>query len=360
MNLPVSPPLEPMLAQLVDSLPDGWWYEPKWDGFRALIFRDGDEVVIESRNNRPLARYFPEIVAVARESLPNRCVVDGEIVVATPADGRLDFFALQQRLHPAASRVELLARETPATLIVFDLLALGDHDLRPLPFWERRGRLETMLPKSGPGIALTPLTDDLDVAKDWFATFEGSGLDGIVAKHPESTYQPGRRTMAKLKHDRTADCVVAGYRVHKSNSQAVGSLLLALYRDEDSPGPDWEAMFTGLVPIGVAASFPAARRQELFSDLAPYVIDLSEHPWAQAETETAGQPGSRWNPDKDLSFVPLRPELVAEVRFNQIDGGHLRHPAQFLRWRPDRDPRSCLFSQIEPTTGERLDHILGE
>jgi ATP-dependent DNA ligase len=287
-------------------------------------------------------------------------VIDGEIVVANPADGRLDFFALQQRLHPAASRVELLARETPATLIVFDLIAVGDRDLRALPFRERRGRLETILSRSGPDVALTPLTEDIDVAKSWFATFEGSGLDGIVAKHPDSTYQPGRRTMAKLKHDRTADCVVAGYRFHKSGTEEVGSLLLALYRDEDWSGQDWDAIFSDLIPIGVAAAFSAARRRELFTYLAPYVVEMADHPWAQADSEAAAQPGSRWNPDKDLSFVPLRPELVAEVRFNQVDGGHLRHPAQFLRWRPDREPHSCRFSQLEPATGERLDRILAE
>ncbi|MFN2487850.1 MAG: ATP-dependent DNA ligase, partial [Acidimicrobiia bacterium] len=334
LNLPVIPPLEPMLARLVNALPPQWWYEPKWDGFRALIFREGEQVVIESRNQRPLARYFPEVVATVKQALPERCVVDGEIVIANPEDGRLDFFALQQRLHPAASRVELLASQTPATLIVFDLMALGDEDLRPSPFHERRRRLEALL--GACGVALTPLTDDVEVASEWFKAFEGAGLDGIIAKHPESTYQPGRRVMAKLKHDRTADCVVVGY--HKSRDDAVGSLLLALYANDQEIAHEWEVLFDRLIPIGVASSFPAARRRELFTELAPYVVPLAEHPWGEVAAEAATRPGSRWNPEKDLSFVPLRPELVAEVRFNQLDGGRLRHPAQFIRWRPDRDP----------------------
>jgi ATP-dependent DNA ligase len=318
MNLPVTPPVEPMLARLVDQLPTGWWYEPKWDGFRAVVFRAGSEVLIESRNNRPMARYFPEVVRAVQEALPERCVVDGEIVVPNPDDGKLDFFSLQQRLHPAASRVELLAAQTPATLIVFDLLALGDEDLRLVPFRERRRRLESLLEDRAAGVVLTPLTLDIDEANDWFTEFEGAGLDGIVAKHPDSTYQPGKRVMAKLKHDRTADVVVVGYRTHKSSRDAVGSLLLAVYADEAAPVQEW---------AGVAA-------------------------------EAADYPGSRWNPDKDLSFTPLRPELVAEVRFNQLDGGRLRHPAQFLRWRPDRDPLSCRFDQLEATSSFGLDDIL--
>ena len=346
-----------MLARLVDNLPAGWLYEPKWDGFRTLIFYDGAQVVMQSRNSRPLARYFPELVAAIKASLPEQCVIDGEIVVPNPDDGRLDFFSLQQRLHPATSRVNLLAAQTPATLIAFDLLALGEEDLRPLPFRERRQRLEAFLDGVGPPLRLTPITDDEAVARDWFVTFEGAGLDGIIAKHPDSTYQPGRRVMAKLKHDRTADCVVVGYRTHKSSRDAVGSLLLALYSAEEEH--EWAPMFGGLVPIGVAASFPATQRRQLFATLAPYVMNMSEHPWAASVAEAAAQPGSRWNPEKDLSFTPLRPELVAEVRFNQLDGGRLRHPAQFLRWRPDRDPRSCRFEQLETTSSLRLEEILG-
>jgi ATP-dependent DNA ligase len=358
MNLPVTPPVEPMLARLVEHLPTGWWYEPKWDGFRAVVFRTDSEVLIESRNNRPMARYFPEVVQAVQQALPERCVVDGEIVVANPDDGKLDFFSLQQRLHPAASRVELLAAQTPATLIVFDVLALGDEDLRLVPFSERRRRLESLLEVGAAGVVLTPLTLDIDEAMNWFSEFEGAGLDGIVAKHPDSTYQPGKRVMAKLKHDRTADVVVVGYRTHKSSRDAVGSLLLAVYADDAEPVQEWETMFGGLIPIGVAASFPATRRRELFAELAPYVVDLAEHPWAGVAAEAADYPGSRWNPDKDLSFTPLRPELVAEVRFNQLDGGRLRHPAQFLRWRPDRDPRSCRFDQLEATSSFGLDDIL--
>jgi ATP-dependent DNA ligase len=345
-----------MLARLVDDLPAGWWYEPKWDGFRALIFRDGSQVVIQSRNSRPLARYFPELVAAIMASLPEQCVVDGEIVVASPDHGRLDFFALQQRLHPAASRVELLADQTPATLIVFDLMAVGAEDLRSIPFRQRRARLESTLEGVGPPLCLTPITADENLAREWFVAFEGSGLDGIIAKHPDSNYQPGRRVMAKLKHERTADCVVVGYRTHKSAGDAVGSLLLALYSEEGEG--EWAEVFGGLVPIGVAASFPSAQRRILYDALAPYVMDLAEHPWASSVAEPSAQLGSRWNPEKDLSFTPLRPELVAEVRFNQLDGGHLRHPAQFLRWRPDRDPRSCRFDQFVTTSSLRLEEIL--
>jgi ATP-dependent DNA ligase len=345
-----------MLARLVDDLPAGWWYEPKWDGFRALIFRNGSQVVIQSRNSRPLGRYFPELVAALKASLPEQCVVDSEIVVASPEHGRLDFFALQQRLHPAASRVKLLADQTPATLIAFDLVAVDAEDLRPVPFRQRRARLESIFERVDPPLCLTPITADENLARDWFVAFEGSGLDGIIAKHPDSHYQPGRRTMAKLKYERTADCVVVGYRRHKSGEDAVGSLLLALYSDEGEH--EWATVFGGLVPIGVAASFPTATRRVLFEALAPYVMDLAEHPWAVAAG--SAHPGSRWNPEKDLSFIPLRPELVAEVRFNQLDGGRLRHPAQFLRWRPDRDPRSCRFAQLETTSSLQLQEILEE
>ena len=358
MKLPVLPPVEPMLARLTDDLPVGWWYEPKWDGFRSLVFRAGEAVQIESRNNRPMARYFPEVVAAIKTFLSERCVVDAEIVVAGPDDGKLDFFSLQQRLHPAASRVDLLASQTPATLILFDLLALDDQDLRPAPFRERRRLLESLLSRPSPSIFLTPLTEDVAVAREWFVAFRGAGVDGVIAKHPDSAYRPGKRIMAKMKYDRTADCVVVGYRTHKGDREAVGSLLLAVFGDESDPAAEWESMFGGLVPIGVAASFPAARRKELFTELAPYVIEMDDHPWAGAAHQAAAYPGSRWNPEKDLSFTPLRPELVAEVRFNQLDRGHLRHPAQFLRWRPDRDPRSCRFQQLEAVSPLRLADIL--
>ncbi|HEY7564984.1 MAG TPA: ATP-dependent DNA ligase [Acidimicrobiia bacterium] len=353
------PPVEPMLARLVNDLPVGWWYEPKWDGFRSLVFRDGDDARLESRNNRPMARYFPEVATAIKERLPKRCVLDAEIVVANPEDGKLDFFSLQQRLHPAASRVGLLAARTPATLILFDLLAIDNENLLAIPFKHRRARLESILHKATSSIFLTPLTTELDVAKEWFRSFEGAGVDGVIAKHPDSSYQPGKRVMAKLKYDRTADCVVVGYRTHKSSREAVGSLLLAVYSDDASTPQEWQDMFGGLMPVGVAASFPAARRKELFSELAPYVIEMTEHPWAAIEEAAAAYPGSRWNPDKDLSFTPLRPELVAEVRFNQIDGGRLRHPAQFLRWRIDRDPRTCRFEQLEAVSAVRLEDILG-
>jgi len=353
---PVTPPIEPMLARLVDDLPVGWWYEPKWDGFRALVFRARDEVLIESRNSRPMARYFPELVSAIDATLPERCVVDAEIVVADPVGGQLDFFSLQQRLHPAASRVDLLAARTQATLIAFDLLALGDDDLRPVPFEKRRRLLETLVTDPSASVVLTPLTTAIEVAREWFVNLEGPGVDGLIAKHPTSTYQPGKRTMAKVKYERTADCVVAGYRKHKSDPGAVGSLLLAVYADDDQPVEG--SLFGGLIPIGVAASFPAARRRALIAELAPYVIDLAEHPWAVAEEHAAAHPGSRWNPEKDLAFTPLRPELVAEVRFNQLDNGHLRHPAQFLRWRPDRDPSSCRLSQLQAGSSLRLADLL--
>jgi ATP-dependent DNA ligase len=357
MNLPVMPPVEPMLAKLVADLPVGWWYEPKWDGFRTVVFRDGSQVVMESRNSRPLARYFPEVVEAVKAALPQRVVLDGEIVVPNPEDGKLDFFFLQQRLHPASSRVNLLAEQTPASLIAFDLLAVDDVDLRPMPFRLRRERLEAEIADSSP-IQITPLTTELAQAKEWFVAFEGAGLDGIVAKHPDSTYQPGRRVMAKLKHDRTADVVVVGYRTHTSQPDAVGSLLLAVYSDADGPAAEWAPMFGGLVPIGVAASFPAAERRRLFDYLAPLVIGIDQHPWGEVASEAASRMGSRWNPERDLAFTALRPELVAEVRFNQLDGGRLRHPAQFLRWRPDRDPQSCRFEQLVVASSLRLEDLL--
>jgi ATP-dependent DNA ligase len=361
MRLPVMPPVAPMLAKAVPEIPAGRLYEPKWDGFRAIVFRDGDEVEIGSRNERPMARYFPEVVAAARASLPPRCVVDGEIVIADEESGTLDFWALQQRLHPAASRVGLLAQRTPASLVAFDLLALGDEDLTARPFSERRAALERVLAGARPPVHITPLTADVAVARRWFDLFEGAGLDGVIAKDPATRYEQGKRVMAKIKHVRTADCVLAGYRVHKSGPEAVGSLLLGLHDDGHSPAPRWSDMFGGLLSVGVVGAFPAARRRELFAELQPLVCELAEHPWgglAELASEHRGA-GSRWNPGKDLSFVPLRPERVLEVRYDHMEGARFRHPPQFVRWRPDRDPASCGYAQLERPVRFELARVLG-
>lgn len=340
MRLPIMPPVRPMLAKSTRAIPSGMHYEPKWDGFRAVVFRDGDEVVLGSRNERPLTRYFPEVVAGAREHLPERCVVDGEIVI-TSGD-RLDFDALLNRIHPADSRVRLLAQQTPASFVAFDLLALGDDALVGLPFRDRRELLERALADAGPPIYVTPATTAPEVAAGWFAQFEGAGLDGVVAKPFDLPYRQDQRVMFKIKHERTADCVVAGYRWHKSG-RVVGSLLLGLYdRDGD------------LQHVGVAASFAMRRRAELVEELAPHEArDLTGHPWsawAEAPARGAGRlPGavSRWNAKKDLSWVPLRPELVCEVGYDHMQGTRFRHVAQFRRWRPDREPRSCTYEQLE-------------
>jgi ATP-dependent DNA ligase len=343
MRLPVMPPVLPMLAKVGTALPPGAFYEPKWDGFRSIVFRDGDEVEIGSRNTRPMARYFPEVVAAARESLPPRCVVDGEIVVPDQ-DGRLDFFSLQQRLHPAASRVDLLAR-----FVAFDLLALGDEDLTGRPFAERRAALEGALADARPPVHITPVTTDEALAREWFVRFEGAGLDGLIAKAPDQTYQPDKRVMTKLKHVRTADCVLAGYRVHKSAPDAIGSLLLGLY-DEGK-----------LRSVGVVGAFPMARRHELFAELQPLVTEFEGHPWnwAREHIPAGAQFGSRWNPGKSLSFVPLRPERVLEVRYDHMEGTRFRHPPQFVRWRPDRDPESCGYDQLERPVDLDVAAILG-
>jgi ATP-dependent DNA ligase len=352
MDLPVMPPVAPMLAKSVPDIPPGQRYEPKWDGFRAIVFRDGDEVEIGSRNTKPITRYFPEVVEAVRAELPERCVVDGEIIVAgTDATG-LDFEALLQRIHPAASRVRLLARETPAVLVVFDLLALGDEDLTGRPYRERRALLEDVATGGGPGVYLTPATDDLDVARQWFEVFEGAGLDGVVAKDPELAYQPDKRVMTKIKHERTADCVVAGYRVHKSADDAVGSLLLGLYDDAGT-----------LASVGVTSSFPMARRKELFAELQELVTDAADHPWtAQAQASGTRTPResetSRWNSGKDLSFTPLRPERVVEVRYDHMEGPRFRHTTQFVRWRPDREPESCTYAQLEVPVRFHLADVL--
>jgi ATP-dependent DNA ligase len=345
MQLPLMPPVKPMLAKPAAAIPPGQFYEPKWDGFRAIVFRDGDEVEIGSRKERPMTRYFPDVVAAARAAFPPRTVIDGEIVIAG-AEG-LDFWALQQRIHPAASRVSRLAGETPASFIAFDLLALGDDDLTSLPFSARRAALSRLLADAPAPVHLTPITTDLGRAQDWFERFEGAGLDGLIAKRPDLTYQPDKRVMTKIKHVRTADCVLAGYRVHKSAPDAIGSLLLGLYKDDAAPRSQWND-FTGLAPVGVIGAFPMARRRELFAELQALRVDFKDHPWSWAADYVGGpEGGSRWNPGKDLTFVPLRPERVIEVRYDYLEGARFRHPPQFVRWRPDRDPRSCGYAQLD-------------
>jgi ATP-dependent DNA ligase len=368
VQLPVMPPVSPMLAKPVADIPADQFYEPKWDGFRSIVFRDGDEIEIGSRTERPMTRYFPELVTAVRQNLPARCVIDGEIVIADPETQGLDFFALQLRLHPAASRVRLLAEQTPASFVAFDLLALDDEDYTLRPFSDRRAALERVLAAAAPPIHLTPITRDLAVARRWFDLFEGAGLDGLIAKRADQTYQQNKRVMAKVKHVRTADCVVAGYRVHKSGPDAVGSLLLGLYDEPDSPVvPAMLRAETGgslLTPVGVVGAFPMTRRRELFTELQPLVVDASDHPWqwAAAEAVAGGRVGggSRWNPGKDLSFVPLRPTRVVEVRYDYMEGHRFRHPPQFVRWRPDRDPASCGYGQLDrPVRFDLADVLAG-
>jgi ATP-dependent DNA ligase len=353
MDLPIMPPVPPMLAKSVKEIPHGpLSYEPKWDGFRSVIFRDGDEVEIGSRNERPMTRYFPELVEAARAQLPRRCVIDGEIVIPD-ADGRkLDFEALLQRVHPADSRVRLLAEQTPASYIAFDLLALDDTDYTERPFTERRAALREALAQAGPPVYVTQATLEPELAAQWFRQFEGAGLDGIVAKPLEGTYQPDKRVMFKIKHERTADCVVAGYRIHKSGPDAIGSLLLGLYDAADR-----------LASVGVIGAFPMERRRELFTELQPLVTSFEEHPWNWASREAGVRnpresEHSRWNAGKDLSFVPLRPERVVEVRYEHMEGTRFRHTAQFIRWRPDRDPHSCGFAQLEEPVSFNLSEVL--
>ncbi|WP_090591675.1 ATP-dependent DNA ligase [Auraticoccus monumenti] len=340
MQLPVMPPVKPMLAKSVPEVPTGALsYEPKWDGFRSIVFRDGDEVEIGSRNERPMTRYFPELVTAFTEQFPERVVLDGEIVVVV--GDRLEFEVLQQRVHPAASRIKRLAGETPASFVAFDLLALGDEDLTREPFERRRALLEEALADVRAPVHLTPATRDEALARRWFSEFEGAGLDGVVAKPLDGAYLPDKRTMFKVKHQRTADCVVAGYRTHKSGPDAIGSLLLGLY---DEAGD--------LASVGVIGAFPAARRKELFTEMQELVTTFDDHPWAWAKQEDGtrtprSSETSRWNAGKDLSFTPLRPELVVEVRYEHMEGARFRHTAQFNRWRPDRDPRSCTYAQLE-------------
>jgi ATP-dependent DNA ligase len=346
-----------MLARPAAAIPPGQFYEPKWDGFRSIVFRDGDEVEIGSRKERPMTRYFPELVEAVRAHFPPRAVIDGEIVIAGEAG--LDFWALQQRIHPAASRVARLAAETPASFIAFDLLALGDEDLTERPFAQRRAALERALADAGPPVHLTPITRDQAVAQQWFERFEGAGLDGLIAKRPDLTYQPDKRVMTKIKHVRTADCVLAGYRVHKSAPDAIGSLLLGLYIDDAAPPSPWSSEHGRLASVGVIGAFPMQRRRELFAELQPLVVDFADHPWHwAAELAVAPEGGSRWNPKKDLSFVPLRPERVVEVRYDYLEGARFRHPPQFVRWRPDRDPQSCGYAQLDRPVAYDLDAVL--
>lgn len=336
-----------MLAKRVDELPAAgeWIFEPKWDGFRALIFRDRDEIEIQSRDQNPLNRYFPELVEALRARLPARCVLDGEIVIAK--DNVLDFDALQLRLHPAASRVKLLSSQIPASMVFFDLLCEGDRDLRNEPFEKRRQELEALLSSAAPPIHLTPATRELSVASDWFRRFEGAGLDGVMAKPVSGIYEPNQRVMLKIKHERDCDCVVAGFRWYKKGDKpAVGSLLLGLFDDSGA-----------LQHVGVCASFSDEKRRELVEFLAPYRQDaLVNHPWKQwaehipADAEAGHRmPGgqSRWSQGKDLSWEPLRPELVVEVAYEHMQGARFRHMSRFRRWRPDKKPADCTYAQLE-------------
>src|SRR5215217_2973288 len=343
MVLPLHPPFRPMLAKLSRTIPDGdgWLFEPKWDGFRCVVFRDGDDMELASRNERPFTRYFPELIEPLKAVLPQRCVVDGEIVVATGSGDGLDFDALLQRIHPAESRIRRLAAETPASFVAFDLLALDDDSLLERPLSERRAELVRVL-RPAPPVHLTPASTDPATAAEWFGRFEGAGLDGVVAKRLDDPYQPDKRALVKVKHERTADCAVAGYRIHKDGN-GVGSLLLGLYDDDDQ-----------LQHVGVAASFSVQRRAELLAELEPLTHDaMTEHPWRDwaewQHTEVARKPGatSRWNAGKDLSWVPIRLELVAEVTFGQLEKRRFRHGVSFVRWRPDRSPESCRYEQLD-------------
>jgi ATP-dependent DNA ligase len=361
MGYPIEPPIEPMLAKPTPSIPDGegWIYEPKWDGFRALVFRDGAEVYIQSRDLKPLNRYFPELEEPLRAvgGPEARFVLDGEIVIARP-DGGLDFDALLIRIHPAESRVRLLAAESPASYVAFDCLADGADDLRDAPFGERRARLERLASDLPESVRLTPSTTDPAVARHWFEVFEGAGLDGVIAKRSSDPYAPGKRTMAKIKHARTADCVVAGFRWHKNGpGTLVGSLMLGLYNDAGQ-----------LQSVGVTSSFTMARRAELVEFLEPYRSGLEDHPWrdwAMAEAAAVEQgrrlPGaqSRWNRGKDLSWEAVRPELVAEVAFDHLQRDRFRHGTTFRRWRPDKAPADCRYDQLEETPPALLADLFG-
>jgi ATP-dependent DNA ligase len=347
-----------MLAKLARSIPsaEGLLFEPKWDGFRCIVFRDGDDVRLTSRNQRPFNRYFPELLSPLADALPDRCVVDGEIVVPHAEGEGLDFDALQQRIHPAESRVRMLAERTPAAFVAFDVLALGDEDLMSTPFGVRRARLEAMLTPNE-SVHLTPATTDPAVAERWFTRFEGAGLDGVMAKPLDGVYTPDRRSLVKVKHERTAECVVAGFRIHKDGA-GVGSLLLGLYDGPvDEPGR--------LHHVGVCASFTAAFRRQLLDELRPLTVDaLHDHPWREWAEANHDQrmPGgfSRWNVGKDLSFVPLRVERVVEVTFGQLEGGRFRHGVRFVRWRPDRTPASCRYDQLDVAHPVRFESLIAE
>ncbi|HEY0825400.1 MAG TPA: ATP-dependent DNA ligase [Ramlibacter sp.] len=348
-----SPPIEPMLAKIAEALPTepGFLFEPKWDGFRALVFR-GAETYLQSRDLRPLNRYFPELEKALHEALPRGCVLDGEIVVAGPRG--LDFDALQQRIHPAASRIARLAKETPAGFVAFDLLAAGGKSTMELPQSERRLRLERLLGKPKPPLYLTPVTRDRAEAEQWLEKFEGAGLDGVIAKLESAPYQPGKRAMLKIKHVRSADCVVAGFRWYKDRDDAVGSLLLGLYDESGT-----------LHHVGVTSSFTMAVRQELAREFEPLRTGVENHPWRDWAGASVGDaqrmPGaqSRWSGGKDLSWVPLRPERVCEVKYDHLQGNRFRHAAVFLRWRPDKPPRDCRYDQLEVTTPFELAKVFG-
>jgi ATP-dependent DNA ligase len=359
MRLPVAPPIAPMLSRAADVLPQGnvWQFEPKWDGFRALVFRDGEEILLQSRDSRPLNRYFPDLLEPLARALPEQCVLDGEIVIV--GERGLDFEALLLRIHPAESRVKLLAAQSPASYVVWDLLALGEEDLRETPLETRRNRLEQVLANADPPVHLSPATRDRALAEDWFRRFEGAGLDGVMAKRLDETYRPGERAMIKVKHARTADCVVAGFRWHKNGRDTmVGSLLLGLYDDEGT-----------LHHVGVVAAFREAVRRQLVGELAPLRENALEghpwHDWAVAQAEAAGKmqrlPGasSRWNRGKDLRWEPLRPERVVEVAYDHMQGTRFRHAAQFVRWRPDKQPEDCRYDQLEITPAYELQRVFG-
>jgi ATP-dependent DNA ligase len=360
VNLPFDPPIEPMLSKAASALPgdDGWQFEPKWDGFRTLVFRDSDEIILQSRDKRPMNRYFPELLGPLSEALPERCVLDGEIVIV--GERGLEFEALLLRIHPAESRVQLLAGQSPASYVAWDLLALGDEDLRSLPLAERRERLEKLLSDAAGSVHLSPATRDRKLAEDWFQRFEGAGLDGVMAKRMDEPYLPGQRTMIKVKHQRTADCVVAGFRWHKNGKGTmVGSLLLGLYDDAGT-----------LHHVGVTAAFTNAVRRQLVEELAPLRENaLDGHPWrdwAEAQEEANAKmqrlPGasSRWNRGKDLSWEPLRPERVCEVAYDHMQGDRFRHAAQFARWRLDKRPDECRYDQLEVTPPYELERVFGE